>query len=474
MKRYLIASFVIAAACTGCDETIYKIELAPKGNELHRTLTVWRQGGRRDDGKMQIKEMDEAELATIARAYSKNKPKGGARKHKFTGTFTGVLPDDVGGAGRFARYESKMGAVSSYIERFRGNDRPGEVLESAMKAVDEITDLIIGYLETKLGKNAGFPKLRKFMDTELRKDLKDLSAYSYLASGTSRLNWLELKKEDSDTLAQEVLARVVVYIIERKYIDLSDAPLLRRVAAEKAQLEKLLDKSIKRIALKAGITDAKFVAKLVSLLSDGKRLDASFEAYLRTTPQYKNLVKDRKPVKGDADAPEEDISASELVVQPLLEKIIHLRLDFGGATRIEVQLVLPAKPAITNGKWNAKERAITWKGTLTARDGDTTFLPEICYALWGKPDEKFQKAHFGKVILIDEQLLDYCTWRQGLTDDEAKLWDAVLMKHKAGEDLEAAVETAVDPDQPMPYLQEGLQILQNAIEEKQPANPPVR
>jgi len=464
MKRYLIAIIVIAAAVIGCDETIYKIELAPKGNKLSRTLTVWRQGGRRDDGKMQIKEMANDELTAVAKAYSKDKPDRGAKKHKFTGTFAGILPNDVGGAGRFASYESKMGVASGYIERFRGNDRPGEVLEASLKAVDEIADLLIGYLQTELGKETEFPKLRKFMNTELRKDLKNLSVYSYLATSTTRLNWLELKKGDSDTLGQEVLARVVAYIIERKYIEPSDAPVLRRGFAEKPQTRKALEKVLKRIATKAGITDAKFIARLGSLLDDTKKLDVSFEAYIRTTPQYKKLFKEQKPANGDADVPDKDTSAVSLVVQPLFEKAVHIRLNFGGTPRLEIQLSLPGRPDMTNGKWNAKERTVTWKGLLTARGGDTTVLPEICYALWSKPDEKFQKARFGKVLLTGQTLMNYCTWRQGLSADEAKLWDAVLMKHKPGKNLAAAVEAAADPNKPMPYIREGLNILEKALE----------
>ena len=462
MKRYLIATIVIAAAVMGCDETIYKIELAPKGNELSRTLTVWRQGSGGEKGEKVVKPMDNAELAAVAKAYSKDTPEGGMKKHKFTGTFAGVMPDDVGGAGRFVRYESKMGIVSSYIERFRGNDRPGEAIEASLKAVDEVTDLLIGYLETELGKEKEFPKLRKFMNTELRKDLKNLSVYSYLAACTSRLNWLELKKGDSDTLAGEVLARVVAYIIERQYIEPSDVPLFKRIfTADEAQAKKLLDKALKHIVPKAGITDAKFIANLASLLTDEKKLEASLEAYLQTTPQYKKIIKERKPANGDAA--DEGTSAVKLVFVAQLKKIVHLRLDFGGTPRLEIQLALPAEPAGTNGKWNAKERTVTWKGSLTKRDGKTTFLPEICYALWPGPDEKFQKAHFGKVILTGEPLLNYCLWRKGLADDEAKLWDAVLMKHKPGEDLEAAVKAAADPNKPMPYIEEGLKLLQKAL-----------
>jgi len=461
MKRYLIATIVIAAAVMGCDETIYKIELTPKGNELTRTLTVWRQGGRREDGKIQIKEMDDEELTAVAKAYSKDKPQGGAKKHKFTGTFAGVLPDDVGGAGRFARYESKMGVVSSYIERFRGNDRPGEVLDASLKAVDEITDLLIGYLETEFGKEAEFPKFRKFMNTELRKDLKNISVYSYLASSTSRLNWLE-SKGNSDVQALEVVARIATYIIERQYVKLSDAPLIKRASNSEAQRGKLLDKVLKRIAARTGITDAKFIARLAKLLADDKKLAASFEAYLHTTPQYKKLIKEQKPASGDVNAKKKDTSAIQLVIHPQLEKIVHLRLDFGGTPRLEIQLALPAKPSSTNGKWNAKDRNVTWKGSLTKRDGKTTFLPEICYAIWSQPDEKFQKAHFGKVILTGQPLMNYCLWRQGCDADGAKLWNAVLVKHKPGKDLEAAVQAAADPDKPMLYIKVGMRLLQNA------------
>ena len=54
MKRHLIATIVIAAAVMGCDETIYKIELTPKGNELSRTLTIWRPGDGGEAGDADI------------------------------------------------------------------------------------------------------------------------------------------------------------------------------------------------------------------------------------------------------------------------------------------------------------------------------------------------------------------------------------------------------------------------------------
>jgi hypothetical protein len=498
MKRYLLATFVIAAALIGCDETIYKIELTPKGDKLIRTLTVWREGDSPEKGllfggmptslpanekerlkitnnadKIIVKPMDSDELTAVAMAYSKKKPEGGARKHKFTGTFASVMPNDVGSSGRFLRYESKMGIASSYIERFRGNDRPGEAIEASLKAVDEVTNLLIGYLETQLGKETEFPKLRKFMDTELRKDLKNISAYSYLLSSTSRLNWLDATKDDQEILGQEVMARVVAYIIERRYIETSDIPFLKRHFSLDEEDKAAQAMILNRIAAKAGITDSKFIARLTSMLTDRNNLETSFNAYIQTTPQYKKLIKElikgQKLANAEPYAPQQDTQASERVVKPLLEKAVHIQF-LGGwdVSRLDIQLTLPVKPAITNGKWNAKDRTVKWNGKLTKRNEATTFLPEICYALWYEPDEKFQTARFGKTILSGKQLMNYCLWRNGLTADKAKLWDAKMMKFKPGDSLDEA-----DSDKPTPYT-EGLGLLRDALKEKEPTSQPAK
>jgi hypothetical protein len=456
MKRFLLTATVIASAVMGCDETVYNIQLTPKGRALTRTLTVWRQGTEGERSKIVVKEMDADELASVAKAYPNSKPEGGARKHVFAGTFSGAMPNDVGGAGRFIRYESKMGVMSSYVERFRGNDRPGEVIETSLLAVDRITDLLIGYLETQLGKETEFPKLRKFMDTKFRKDLKNISVYSYLAFNPSKLNWIDaLKEGDHEIQTHEIALRAAAYIVERGYLEPDELPPVQRAlqSNDVDRLKIILNRMIKR---QTGITNTKFLARLVSLVPDEKKSNTSFEAYIAKTPEYKKLADQA----GDS---KKKTSAVKLVLQPLIEKIFCIRLGFGGTPKLEVQLAAPGRPTATNGKWNQKERTITWKGVLTKRDEKTTSLPEICYAIWSQPDEKFQKAHFGKVILTAKSLGEYCLWRQGLDAEEAKLWDTMIGEHKPGQDLETAIQTATDPNKPMPYFEQGLRILQNAM-----------
>lgn len=459
MKRYLLASIAIAVAAgvMGCMELIFRVELKPKGDKITRTLTV--SPKRKSPGV----PLTETELTQITLAYSMEKPKGTPNKPTFTGTFDRIMPNDVGGFGRYVRRKSKMGVDVSYFERFRGNDRPGEVLEASRKAIDEITGLIIGYLETQLGKETEFPKLRKFLDTEFRKDLKNITTYMYLATAHSLMNSLFETNSAANIHGRGAVGGLMIYIIEHEYIKTSDIPLIRRASSDKEAMGKFLDIVLTRISAKAGISDATFTARLAALLKNWNKLYVSFDTYLLTTPQYKKNAKAWKPVKINAKRP----SAWELVALPLLAQIQLTRMTFYGHNgRIEVELSLASKPNFTNGKWDPKQRTVSWDGPLTSSNKGIPFLPEICFALWSEPDEKFQKARFGKVILTGAKLTDYCIWRNGLTDNEAKLWDGVLTNHKPEKDLAASFKAAAKTAKPMPYVKEGLDMLLNAMRKK--------
>jgi len=465
MKQYLIALLVVAATVIGCDDIVYKIELKPKGDKIIRTLTASRSSVSSNDGKRQLKPLEDADLAAIAKAYAASTPGPETKEPKFTGTFEGVMPDDVGGAGRYSRFESKLGVASAYIERFRGNDRPGEVIEASLKAVDEFTNILIGYIESQMGSEAGFAALRKFLNTELRKDLKNISVYSYMLSNPSRLNWMNAEKRDEENQQAAILARVAAYLLEREYVKPDQLPLLRRHMTAGPDPKAGLLLVLKSIEAKAKIPNKKLIVRLAAVLADEQKLERTFQDYLKTTPQYKKAIKKLKTVNSEPSSRE--ASPEKLVVQPLLEKAVHFNIQFGSRT-LDLQLAVSAKPDATNGKWNAKDGLVTWKGSLSERDKPTTLLPEVCYAVWSEPNAKFQTATFGKVILSGKDLMDYCVWRKGLSDDEAKLWDAVLSRHKPGKDLEAELKAALGADKTLGYLEEGLKLVgDNAKAKKQ-------
>jgi hypothetical protein len=55
---------------------------------------------------------------------------------KYVGQFYGDLPNDVGGAGSFNSFKTKMGSMFVYLERFRGNDSLAVQLEDSLEAAN--------------------------------------------------------------------------------------------------------------------------------------------------------------------------------------------------------------------------------------------------------------------------------------------------------------------------------------------------
>jgi len=95
-----------------------------------------------------------------------------------------------------------------------------------------------------------------------------------------------------------------------------------------------------------------------------------------------------------------------------------------------------------NGTWDAQKGKVTWKTTVREGDNAKIQLPAVFWAVWSKPDEAFQKKHFGRLVLSADKLVEYCIWHAGLTEAEAKPWDALIASLKPGDDLEAKGEKA--------------------------------
>ena len=62
------------------------------------------------------------------------------------------------------------------------------------------------------------------------------------------------------------------------------------------------------------------------------------------------------------------------------------------------------------------------------------------YAAWATPNDEGQIARFGKVVLKDENLSQYCLWYHGLSPAERREWDLALARLQPGDDHRAALE----------------------------------
>ena len=202
----LVAVVLVAAA--GCEEKIYEVELRPRGDKIERRLTLRRQD-LRDHSKESLSKDDLAELGRIARAYQTETPSVPRPKASFSGTFSSVLPHDIGGDGHYVHWESPLGRVFVYVERFRGNDDIYSSLEARRKAVDSLVDLLVGWFESELHGESDWPPLRAFLDTQFRTDLQNLSLLVWSTNVRDIV-------ESTDALA-EVAFRAAQYCVERKY-----------------------------------------------------------------------------------------------------------------------------------------------------------------------------------------------------------------------------------------------------------------
>jgi hypothetical protein len=464
--RLLLGGAAMAAAlvCLSCEpNNKYEIVMESDDGSLDRQLTAWQESGSGKSGEPNEAQVSPAILQGLAGKYPRRVTiDPNAARQTFAGRFTGRLPGELGGAGEYRIIHTPMGSAAGYVERFAGTDDLTYQLERINLAADTITDVLGGYLASRLDKHPGFEKLRRFMDTDFRKDIKNLSIY--LWSANSGLVSSEENK-------MEIRARVVLYLIEHDYVHYEHIfEFARQMADPAVKDEDTMDKikagelAVRRfLARKMGIDETD---KQLAFLADPNEVAQSFEQFVRTNEAVRQAVErwqersaswsadeegshvaSSQPTTGPATEPAtqpataQSQPATEPASEPaqpdamktigeaadvLAQDIIGAFLPLGGlfgpaSDQVSVKLKLPAQPLISNGQWDNKSRGLAW-----SFNNRPSPLSHICYAVWASPDAGFQKEHFGRVILDGQGLALYCGWQKCLTADEARQWDDVL------------------------------------------------
>ena len=403
---------VVMVGLAGCVPDYYRIELAPKGKVLERTLTVWHGSGKEES------RVGEEKLTALAKVYGKSLSDPNDARQRFRGEFGPDLPGDVGGKGYYLYYESRMGSAGIYVERFRGNDDFLAALTKMQSSADELTDLVIGWFETELGREEGFASLRGFLDQECRRDLKNVSLNAWAAS----------LAEKSDP---EVGLRAAMFLAERGYLQTTDVPSYMNAIwglgneQEELRLMSLLQRLLAR---RIGIPDDRPVPESLGFLADPQAAKESFSAYLRTTPQYRRYVEERAAAAETKPAGESETQPSEPDALDLPGELLGdlVLVGGGGPDDLGVSLALDVAPFETNGARDADGRLVRWNAALLDPAKPPTRLPVFCFALWATPNEETQMRHFGRVLLDGKELLGYCLWENGLPPAAAQqLQDAL-------------------------------------------------
>jgi hypothetical protein len=419
----------MALVVTGCPHNQYIVELKPRGNSIERTLVFYREDGTdANTGATNYKAFDEAELAAITSVYPAHGLTNDGLRYTAKGEFTRALPGDIGGAGSYTNLTTSLGGAGFYVERFRGNDDLAAMIERRFKAADQLTEMALGWSRMELGKEAGYDKLRQFLDVDFRRDLKNLSMYGWAgqAAGASSTNAVE-----------ESAVRFGHYLFERGYFTMEEIPRLLTDFSE-GETEALLPKIQRLLARKMGVPEAQPVPPSLDFLSTGAMLGSSFNKYATNADLYLARLKQwegDKKLKPDTEKPDPSQMVSDAIEQLLSSDATV----FGDADHLAVRLSLPSPPDHSNGRWDAALKQVIWETDMEER-GDAAHVPFTCYASWAKPDQESQTKHFGRVILTGEKLTQYCLWRSSQNEKDGGEWDAFVANLQPGDDLEKKLE----------------------------------
>jgi hypothetical protein len=415
----LALSCVLLSGCGGHSE--YVIEMEPEGGRLKRKLSVVQHSPNTtvtsDDGGTgtvvtsapategdpeELPEDVRSDLDRIAKLYGVPATQADSGGFVFEQRFSGELPNDVGGAGSYLFYSNSLGSASVYVERFRGNDDPAGQLQKQARAIDLVVDHTIAWSkqEPELGAKPGYEKLRVFLDKKLRQDLKNLGLYA-LRGGVLSVN---SSKENQI----EFGFRAALFLVERGYIETVQIPEIMRRFSEDDETAGL------RVAQRLFASKLEIDPKELSIFEDPEVLEKSVNAYLRSTREYRELVREWETARKD-DAELQKPEPGDVIgvaIEPLGESIQWFQIE----DTITLSLRLSAEPLYSNGEWDGEK--LNWKRKLESAEGDSA--PVISFATWVTPNDAFQRRLFGEVIVDGEMLLEACLGIAGMAPDERR------------------------------------------------------
>ena len=422
--------FVLAATAlvvTGCPHNQYFVELKPQGNTLERTLVFYREDGvNTNTGVPNYQPFETAELAAITAVYPAHGLTNEGQRYVARGEFANALPCDVGGAGAFIRLTNSLGEADFYGERFRGNDDLAGMTERRFQAADQLADLFIGWSRKELGQEPGYDKLRQFLDTDFRRDLKNLGAYCREG---------QLVGNYETNASEEFIVRFGQYLVEHGYLRMEEVPaLFNDVYGNDPQA--LLRRIQRLVARKMGVPDTEPVPAALAFLADETTLEKSFAKYLADSDLYHARLKqweEDSKLKPDLKRPDPLEVAADVA-----GNLVEFDL-FGQADHLTVRLSLASSPLHSNGRWDKTLKQVIWESDIEDRTNASHF-PFFCYASWTQADRQFQKRHFGWMILAGDNLTRYCLWRGSLDQQDGDEWDAFVASLRPGQGLTGKIE----------------------------------
>lgn len=390
----------------GCVRRTYEIDMAVQEAGVERTLKV---GILRDD---ELTPLPAKEEDALAAAYASAVEHDDQGRTKVTGTFRGRLPDDVGGRGELVRWESSLGSLCVYLERFRGDDDLHRQFNACVARADRAVDLLLAWVKFASAGRDGAGQLLEFVDGEFRRDAQNLALLVWVSRRSDA-------RHTSDADEQQLQARLIQFALDHDYLDLSELPGL-----QPAQPEDRLHQLCRAIARKLSLEEP---AALLPPLESVQAFLHSFNVEFRRSEAWRELAERHRW------NPEDNTPPSDLLGQLVFVDVLG---SMRSTDQLTVRLRIPHTPLATNGRWDA-EGVIQWDTTDLTIPGDPprSPLPMVNFAVWSQPHPEAQQARFGRILLSDKSLADYVWWRQSISDEAAAEWEEFLSRLVPDKDI---------------------------------------
>lgn len=391
-------SVVACLLMVGCvPPTVYRVTMSPDGEGVRRALMV-------ENGE---------DLEAKLRGMYAQVDRGQGDALRYSGVFD-ELPGDVGGSGSWLKVSSPMGSIYAYAERFRGNDDLVGQVETRLLATDRVADLLIAWFESELSDEPTWATLRGFMDTQMRRDMKNLSLY---------VLEMERRGEHAEDWGPAYVARVGQYLMDRDYLTEDDLVVLMHFFGP-GDSEKASEGLLRRmVAARMGLdVRGPTPASLDFLgMADGA-LTESWERFLASDASAAIVAGWGLDKADRASFGFEEGDVEGAVTLTMLSAAgIEFEL-FSAPDEVHVELACRSEPLATNGQWDGEAGHVAWSGEMRERFG----LPLFYYAAWAEADEAFQEAHFGDVVIQGEELAEMVAWYTGLSEALQTQWDGFV------------------------------------------------
>ena len=431
VRKFCLVVLALLVSVVGCSRARYQIRMTPTDEGFERELVCWEENA---GEPREPRPLDSTQLLKIEDYYADPPEADEQGRATFRGQFETATPKDVGGAGRLERIETSLGTAWTYVERFRGDDDLEGELTARRVAADQLADLTLGWLEVEFGEEPKYPRLKRFVDEDLRKDLKNLAVYC----------WSLQSDGITEDTPQGSLERLWLYLHERDYLSLADTAAFYRTTQTQdgtGALEAVARWVARELEIEPG-------NERLAIFRDQERLIESLDTFIETTEIYaeRKRMHASRDVELNAAAstgaerqPDKDeYPGTTVIVELLLEAFlgIDMGLSDSDLDMVEVTLDVPGEPVSTDGQWDEATKTVSWEFDL----GSHPMMPSVCSATWVEPNAAEQKQRFGRVLLDREQLLEYALWCESLSEAESAQWQAALESCQASADWAETVQ----------------------------------